>query len=139
MTGQQTGGSGLTVPAKEYTVKPAKPEGFVVENVQWERLHKRVEELESQPSVNWLSTAAWSTFSIGASAVLAVLVLPDSEGTTLGDSVAPVLWILAAACAVLSAICTGLYFRMKKMRSTTASDICHEMDTIQQGALGDRE
>ena len=60
-----------------------------------------VADLEKQPSIGWLTSAAWTALSVAVSAILAVIVLPHSKGTHLGSGVEPALWAIEAAeCAI---------------------------------------
>lgn len=117
-------------PHKEYVISEPKPRAFMVEDAQWERLQGRVEKLESEPSISWLTNAAWTAFSICVSAVLAVVVLPSSKGTHLGSGVRPALWAIAGAAFVIAVALAGVFFWAKDSRRASASDICAEMDTI---------
>lgn len=131
MHGQSDGSSYRRPPPhKEYDVSEPKPKAFMVEDAQWDRLQSRVKKLENGPSISWLSNAAWTGFSVCASAVLAVIVLPASEGTQLGSGVKPALWAIAGAAFFVVVILTGVYFWAKGARQSTAADICAEMDTI---------
>jgi hypothetical protein len=119
-------------PHKEYDVAEPKPKAFMVEDAQWERLQGRVEALEGEPSISWLSNAAWTAISICLSAVLAVIVLPNSKGTHLGSGVRPALWAIAIATLALAVILAGVYAWAKRSRRSDANDICNEMDTIHE-------
>lgn len=119
-------------PHKEYDVAEPKPKAFMVEDAQWERLQGRVEALEKEPSISWLSNAAWTAISICVSAALAVIVLPASEGTHLGSGVRPALWAIAIATFALALILGGVYAWAKRSRRSNTSDICNEMDTIHE-------
>jgi hypothetical protein len=117
-------------PRKEYVVSEPKTNAFMVEDAQWERLQGRVEKIEGEPSISWLTSAAWTAISVAISAVLAVIVFPNSKGTHLGSGVRPALWAIAGASFFLAVILIGVYFWAKKARKSTAGDICAEMDTI---------
>jgi hypothetical protein len=119
-------------PHKEYDVAEPRPKAFMVEDAQWERLQGRVEELENEPSISWLSNAAWTAISICGSAVLAAIVLPKSKGTHLGSGVRPTLWAIAIATFALALILAGVYVWAKRSRRSNTSDICNEMDTIHE-------
>jgi hypothetical protein len=131
-SGSNGGSSYRPAPRKEYDIAEPKPKAFMVEDAQWERLQGRVEAIEQEPSISWLSNAAWTAFSVSVSAVLAVVVLPTSEGTHLGSGVRPALWAIAGAALFATAAAGGLYRYGKKSRRSNASDICAEMDTIHE-------
>lgn len=129
-----SGSAGVQPPRKDYTFRSPSPEAFMVENAHWDRLRRRVDELEKTPTGSWLISAVFTAASIGVSALLAVLVLPESKGTRLGEGVKPTLWAITAASLVLAAVLLGVYFWMRKARGDRGSDICDEMDTIKSGA-----
>jgi len=139
--GEQGNGSSYRrpPPRKEYDVADPKPKAFMVEDAQWDRLQGRVNELEREPSISWLSSASWTAVSVGVSALLAVLVLPTSKGTKLGSGVEPALWAIAGATLFLAAALAGVYFWAKHAKGSTAADICAEMDTIHDAWIERKE
>ena len=104
----------------------------MVENAQWDRIKHRVEALESQGSPEWLVSVGTGMGGIAASCLVAVLVLPESSGTTLGSGVRPALHAAWIAAAVLTAVCFALYWWARRRRSDQAQDIRNEMDTIKE-------
>src|SRR5688572_29586014 len=82
-----------TVPSKQYQVAAPRPKAFMVEDAQWERLRERVDTLEAGRGIDWLVTAASTVGSIGVSALLALIALPQAtEGSELSAGVKPALW-----------------------------------------------
>jgi hypothetical protein len=133
-TQDSIGGSSYrrAAPHKEYDVSESKPKAFMVEDAQWERLQGRVKAIEEEPSISWLTNAGWTAFSVSASAVLAVVVLPQSKGTQLGSGVRPGLWAIAIAAFAVGVIASALYVWSKYSRRSSTTDICAEMDTIHE-------
>lgn len=120
-------------PHKEYDIASSKPKAFMVEDAQWERIHDRVEALEAKGSVDWLMALATMVGGIAASAGLALIALPRATAKeNLDPSVKPVLWAVLIAGSVVAVTMGLLWLHLRKERSRTATDICNEMETIQQ-------
>lgn len=119
-------------PAKQYKYSAARPKAFMVEDAQWERIQRRVDRLEKQRGINWLLTAASTVAGIGASALLALLVLPHAttKQTELAAGVRPTLWAVGIGGLVLGVLLVATYFAMHSQREKQTADICDEMDTI---------
>jgi hypothetical protein len=117
-------------PHKSYRFRQSEPEAFMVELAQWKRIRTRVDSLDERHSIGWLLTAASTAGSIGVGALIAVLALPASGGTTLGRGVVPTLWAIAVAGIVLGLAMTGLWVWARDRDKTESSDICAEMDTV---------
>ncbi len=106
---------------------------MVVEMAQWKRIHKRVDDLEKRWSIDWLAVSASASLSVAGGALIAVLTLPPAEPSTkIGPAVKPVLWVILAVSALLSAALIYLASLARDERKVTGSDICNEMDTIKE-------
>jgi hypothetical protein len=117
---------------KQYTLRRAQAEAFMVQLAQWDRIRRRVNELGTQPSMDWVLTGASTALSVGIGAVIAALALPSSKGTTLGAGVEPTLWAVGVGGIVVGLILCGVYLRTRRMKAADSSDICDEMDTIRE-------
>ncbi|MFL5896063.1 MAG: hypothetical protein ACJ76Z_13255 [Thermoleophilaceae bacterium] len=117
---------------KAYIVPSPEAEAFMVEDAQWKRLRGRIDAIEKRPGLGWLLTVASSAFGVGASAFLALLVLPSATGpgAELSAGVKPSLMATGIASMVLCVVFVALYFVLRKNAKLDAVDICHEMDTI---------
>lgn len=119
---------------KEYEVPHPKTRAFMVEEAQWHRIRKRVESLQARGSGDWLLALATMVGGIAASAGLGLLALPQatSEKQELASFVRPALWALLIGGLVVSAAMGFLWKISRGEKGDTASDICEEMDTIQE-------
>jgi hypothetical protein len=119
---------------KEYDVPHPKTKAFMVEDAQWERIQGRVAALEAKGGIDWLIALATMVGGIAASAGLALIALPNAtrKGSELAPFVKPTLWAVVIGGAVV-AIAMGLLWRhLRENKTKTASDICAEMNTIQE-------
>ena len=124
--------SGL--PHKEYDIPAPRPKAFMVEVTQWERIQRRINDLEKQRGIGWLLPLATTIFGVAASAGLALLVLPSTttaEGE-LASGVKPTLWAVGIGGFVLAGALVLAWNFLRKDREDRVSDICNEMDTIQE-------
>jgi hypothetical protein len=119
---------------KEYEVPHPKTRAFMVEDAQWERIQGRVAELEAKDSVDWLIALATMVGGIAASAILALIALPNAtkDSGQLSPFVRPTLWTVSIGGAIVSAALALAWRRLKDSKTKTASDICAEMTTIQE-------
>lgn len=120
--------------SKEYEVPQSKTKAFMVEDAQWERIRKRVSVLEAKGGIDWLIAGATMVAGIGASAGLALLALPKAtkDQAELSPFVRPVLWVTLVGGLFLAAVLGMLWVHFKDDEQDTASDICEEMNTIQE-------
>ena len=117
---------------KRLDIRMGHAEAFLVEMAQWARIRRRVQKLESRWSINWFTTGASSATSITIAAAIAAIVLPSGSQTGISGTVAPVLWVIAAASAVLAVALAGLAMFAHGERAATGADIVDEMDTIEK-------
>jgi hypothetical protein len=126
-------GTGYQAPHKEYVVPSPKLKAFMVEDAQWERIKGRVSALEAKGGIDWLMAGGTSLAGIGASAGVALLVLPSAtQGAQLDSGVKPTLWAVFIGGVVLSIVMFLLWRHLRDNKTKTASDICDEMSTIQE-------
>jgi hypothetical protein len=131
---QGSGTGGLYKFGKEYEVPHPKTRAFMVEEAQWDRIRKRVHSLEAKGGGDWLLALATMVGGIAASALLGLIALPQA---TQGEQelalfVKPALWALFLG-GVAVALAMGLLWHFsRKEKTDTASDICEEMNTIQE-------
>lgn len=119
---------------KEYEVPHPKTRAFMVEDAQWERIQDRVESLQTKEGVDWLIALATMVGGIAASAGLALLALPSAtqEGGDLSPFVKPTLWVVLIGGGLVAAALSIAWHRLRGNTTKTASDICDEMETIQE-------
>lgn len=119
---------------KEYDVPQSKPRAFMVEDAQWERIRGRVAALEAKGGTDWLIAGATMVFGIAASAGLALLALPSATRGSgeFAPFVRPTLWAVFISGAGLGVVMSLLWLHVKAYATKTASDICSEMNTIQE-------
>jgi hypothetical protein len=134
-----TAAEGANVFHRELEVQPARVSAIVVEMAQWDRFKRRVGELESTWSLNWLVGAAGASVSLATGAAIAALALPSGEGTGISDTVEPVLWVLAAVSLVLTAALTWLAWLAHSERQGKGTDIVDEMTTTERAWRGFEE
>ena len=124
--------------AKEYPTPRVKVAAFMVENVQWARIRKRVGEAEGAHAPEWLLGVATLAAGVAASAVIAYIALPhatdptpkDISGDVIAAGTRPTLIATFLAGSVLAAVFGLLYQRERKKHAGRRSDIQDEMDTI---------
>jgi hypothetical protein len=119
---------------KEYEVPHPKTRAFMVEDAQWERIQGRVASLEAKDGIDWLIALATMVGGIAASAVLALIALPNAtkEGGELSPFVKPTLWVVFIGGAIVAVALALAWKHLKDNKTKTASDICAEMTTIQE-------
>jgi hypothetical protein len=116
---------------KQLNVRQGEADAMVVEMAQWDRLRKRVNDLEKRWSINWLGVGASASVGIAAAALIAVLTLPPATSETkIGSAVKPVLWVVFGTALVVSAALVYLANLAHGERGVLGADICDEMDTI---------
>lgn len=106
-----------------------KGEVMPVEMAKWERLKRRIMELERKWSINWLSAGSSAALSVAISAFVAALSIPTGPDAEISPTVQPALFIGAAAALVTSVICFVFFKIEQSGRKTEASDIVDEMKT----------
>ena len=119
---------------KEYDIQQPKTKAFMVEDAQWDRIRGRVADLEAKGGIDWLIAASTMVGGIGASAGLGLLALPKATKgqTELAPFVSPALWATFLGGVFLAIVLGRLWVHLKDKEADTASDICAEMNTIQE-------
>lgn len=118
--------------SKKLRLRPGEADAMLVEMAQWDRIRRRVKQLEERWSINWLAAGASTSGSLAVSSAIAALVLPSGANTGISSTVAPALWALTA---VLVALTVGFVYlarlaRMERMK--VGPDIVDEMNTIEE-------
>jgi hypothetical protein len=114
---------------KEFKVGAEAADALVVERARWERLKRRIRNLDERRPPSWISAAASAVFGIAASALITALAIPDGEGSGVDPIVKPLLFIGAAAGLVLTLAFVGFYRVERQALQSEGSDIVDEMET----------
>ena len=128
---RESGGYGAR---KEYPPQTVQGHGFMVDDLQWDRIKRRVGQIEGAPAPEWLLTLASMAFAIGVSAWIALLVLPHAttDSTHLATGVRPALIASGASGVILGLILAAVYRYERGRQSGKKGDLQDEMDTIRK-------
>ncbi len=119
---------------KEYEIPQPKTKAFMVEDAQWERIRERVASLEAKAGIDWLIAMATMLGGIAVSACLALIALPKAttKPEKLAPFVRPTLWVVFVGAGLLAIVMAALWRHFRAEETDIASDICDEMNTIQE-------
>lgn len=117
---------------KAINIRPGKIDAIVVEMPQWDRIQRRVKALEELWAIEWLAAGASAAASTAIGCLIAAASLPHGKETGIGPAVQPVLLVGALAALIITVICLGLHFRVKKDRKKEGTDIIDEMETYEK-------